>query len=574
MKQTVLIRLICLILVLVLSISAFSGCNSSNPKENASSEISSESSTNEDVSDEDTADDTSEDEDTEDEDTEDDSFDDFSDWDDSEEEFSDKKTIYIHNNEIINDNFRGINYVYQLYQRMPDHLGRKYTEKQLQYEYETIDKMGFSMIRSFYGSSIVWDPVKQMHDYDSEYMKAFYESCRDMEKLGIDVGVTMAWDLKSFFKTEVSTEQRVDLYSSGYVVPGDYDATMRNFSVFVKESVLAFKAHGINNIKYIYAFTECNNLYGYDLIARDYDTVIPLYEKALIALDEGLKSSGLRKQYKVVAPCDNWRNDPEYSRLVRHTVEHLSDRADIIGSHNGYPMAENYVEDMFYDYPWEKLNGVIEEAKSVGKEFWVDETNASLRAMLTCTVKEKREIKGNKYRGVAFGSMVNGMMNIGGISNMLIWALVDQQWAGNTVNNAEFDNGVQALGYLPNLMESTIPTAPWYIVSALTRYIGSGKIYNVTDDFGFYASAIERHDGEMTIVVTNYDVTEVEFDMEFDSAIGGKTFYRYLYDANKITPAPGNDMLKPDSVAKNVKTGLTDVVPGMSVAIYTTVKEN
>jgi len=377
MKQTVLIRLICLILVLGLSISAFAGCNSSNPKENASSEISSESSTNENVSDEDTADDTSEDEDTEDEDTEDDSFDDFSDWDDSEEEFSDKKAIYIHNNEIINDNFRGINYVYQLYQRMPDHLGRKYTEKQLQYEYETIDKMGFSMIRSFYGSSIVWDPVKQMHDYDSEYMKAFYESCRDMEKLGIDVGVTMAWDLKSFFKTEVSTKQHVDLYSSGYVVPGDYDATMRNFSVFVKESVLAFKAHGINNIKYIYAFTECNNLYGYDLIARDYDTVIPLYEKALIALDEGLKSSGLRKQYKVVAPCDNWRNDPEYSRLVRHTVEHLSDRADIIGSHNGYPMAENYVEDMFYDYPWEKLNGVIEEAKSVGKEFWVDETNAS-----------------------------------------------------------------------------------------------------------------------------------------------------------------------------------------------------
>lgn len=583
MKQNILKRLICLVLICCLSISAFAGCKR-KPAENNSSMLSSEQSYEQESTNEETEETESEDfveyEDGtsfEEEPFEEEPLEnDFVSSDvltDSEDDDTFKEIINIHNNEIINDNFRGVNYVYQLYNRMPDSLGRKYTQKQIQYEIDTIDKMGMNMIRSFYGSSIAWDPKEQRHDYDNEYMKAFYQSCNDMEKIGVDIGITMAWDLKGFFQEKVSHKQTVDLYLNGYVVPGDYDATMRNFKTFVEESVRAFRSHGVNNIKYIYAFTECNNLYGNTIDTRNYDEVIPLYEKALIALDEGLKSSGLRKQYKIVAPCDNWRNDPEYSRLVRYTLEHLSDRADIIGSHNGYARSNDYIDDFFYDYAWDKPGVTMQEAQAAGKEFWVDETNVSLQEDLSNTPKEKRLNNKNKMRGVALGATINGMMNTGGISNLLLWSLSNQQWPDSITNNAEFDNGVQALGFLPNLMESTVPTAAWYSAAMLTKYIGQGKVYGVTDDFGLYASAIERNDGEITVVVTNYNYTETVFDLFFDESLGGKTFYRYLYDSNNITPVPGNEMLKPDSVAKQVTTGFSDEVPGMSVAVYTTVKD-
>lgn len=574
MKNSMLMRLICLALACSLALFAFVGCKgktsadvSSEPSASVPEDTVEEPTTSEDPSDEDWGSD---------EEPDDGLYEDMEEIEtptDSDDSVL-KETIDIHNKEIINDNFRGINYVYSLYQRMPDHLGRVYTEKQLKHEYDTIEKMGMSMIRSFYGSSISWDPVKQVHDYESEYMKAFYQSCKDMEKLGIDVGVTMSWDLKSFLQTKVSNKQCVDLYLNGYVVPGDMDATMRNFGKFVEESVLAFKAHGVNNVKYIYAFTEANNLYGTTLATRKYEEVIPLYEKALIALDEGLKSSGLRKQYKIVAPCDNWRNDGAYSRLVQYTLENLADRADIIGSHQGYPTAAKYIEDFYYNHALDKLGGTMQEAMDAGKEFWADETNASIQGMLSVkNANELRTIKEDPGRGVAFGAFVNGMLNSGGISNMLIWSLADQQWPGNLNNTTEFDNGVHLTGLLPNLMESTTPTPTWYAASMLTRYIGRGKIYNVTDAFGLYASAIEREDGEITIVVTNYNFDETTFDLFFDESLGGKTFYRYTYEAAEIKPVPGNEMIKPDSIAKQVTTGFTDAVSGMSVSVYTTVKD-
>ncbi len=171
--------------------------------------------------------------------------------------------------------------------------------------------------------------------------------------------------------------------------------------------------------------------------------------------------------------------------------------------------------------------------------------------------------------------MVNSVMNMGGISNIFLWTFYDQQWPDNTNSGAdsEFANGIQLCGYLPCLFESTTPYEPWYSCSLLTRYIGQGTTYGCEVVYGVYLSAIQRTDGEWTVAVTNYNYEDTPIKISFEKSMGGKTFYRHLYDTNHIEPKPGNDMIGISATAKNVTTGFYDTLPGGSVAVYTTVKD-
>ena len=567
-----LIRLICLLLAVAICLSAFSGCKatseetktSSRPTSSVESEEPSSSTDEAEISDEElTADD---------------------------EEFleelpdEDEEVVYeeltVNNTKIINSNFRGISAIHQLYNYMPDAFDRTYSDKQIKTELETLKTMELKMIRSFYGSSLSWDGAKGMHDFESEWMQAFYKNCKDMEKIGVEIGITMLWNLGGFLDTEKISTQGVSLRGNGFVVPGDLEATAKAFELFCEDSVLAFKSHGINNIKYIFCFTECNNTYSDDTVAetilerRQYEKLYPLFDRAIKAVDKGLKNSGLRKQYKIVGPCDNWRADDgseEYSRLVKYTAENLADEVDIIGSHNGYARSSDYTNDAYYDIPIEKLTDPLERAKSVGKEYWIDEYNVAINQY---SATEVRASHSNPWKGVALGAMINSVMNMG-VNNLFLWTFYDQQWPNNTSGGgtSEFDNGVQICGYLPTLLESRTPRPAWYSCSLLTRYVGSGKVYECESGFGVYISAIKRDDGEYTVVVTNYNYLESPIQIKFEKSMGGKNFYRHLYWASSIEPVPGCEMIEADAVAKGVTEGFYDIIPGGSVAVYTTVTE-
>lgn len=564
-----LVRLICLMLVLAVSFSAFAGCKSEETQNSSKSTASSES---EDYNTSSEESNPSEEQPLEDEDLLEELP--------TEEEEVIYEELKVDNTNVINSNFRGISAVHQLYNYMPDVYNRTYSEKQIKTELETLKTMGLKNIRSFYGSSLSWDGEKGIHDFESEWMQAFYKNCKDMQKIGVDIGITMQWNLNGFFEETKSTTQGVSLLGNGYVVPGDLEATAKAFELFCEESVLAFKAHGINNIKYIFCFTECNNIFedknaGETILEyRQYDKLYPVFDRAIKAVDKGLKSSGLRKQYKIVGPCDNWRADDgseEYSRLVKYTAENLADEVDIIGSHNGYARSSEYTNDAFYDLPIQKLTDPLERAKSVNKEFWIDEYNVAINQYSAIEVRESHN---NPWKGVALGAMINSVMNMG-VNNLFLWTFYDQQWPNNTSGGgvSEFDNGVQICGYLPTLLESRTPRPAWYALSLLTRYVGSGKVYASENAFGVYISAIKRDDGEWTVVVTNYNYLETPIQIKFEKSMGGKNFYRHIYWASSIEPVPGCEMIKADAVAKGVTDGFYDIIPGGSVAVYTTVTE-
>ena len=576
--KKLLLKFICLVLVICMSFFAFAGCRKS--KKEPSNAV---SSGNETV-------DNFEEDEYEDEEFEDDEDDEWLD----ELPIDEEDDIYYEELTVKNSTesptyFRGLNYIHQMASYQKDSYDRIYTDKQRQYELELMKNMGVKMIRSYYGSSFTYNGQTGKQEYDSQRMKDFFTACKAMDSIGAEIGVTAIWSMSSFVSDPNTTTRNFNLGCPGIVVKDDWYATLKNYREFMKNTVLALKANGVNNVKYFFAYTECNNTFNGDELDingnetksivedREYERIYPIYNDLITALDGGIKDAGLRDQYKIVGPCDNWRADDgsePISLLVKYTIENLADKVDIIGSHNGYDRANEYFDDMYYETPPQKLAYPMEQAKKIGKEYWVDEYNV---AVTQYGYENVRVANKNAWKGVAAGAMINAIMNMGDISNIFLWTLWDEQWPDNTNSDAdgEFHNGIQICGYLNSLFETQTPLAPWYSISLLTRYIGTGHVYKCEGpEFVQYVSAIKRDDGETTVVVTNYDIVSTNVKIKFETSMGGKNFYRYVYNVNTIKPTSSYEMIAADAVAEKVTLGFCDEVPSGSVVIYTTEKPN
>lgn len=487
--------------------------------------------------------------------------------------------LFVNNQKVVTQNFRGINFVHQLYNYMPDRFGRVYTEDMVAQELDAMKKMRVKIIRSYYGSSYAWNPETGTHDFESPEMQAFYKNCKDMEKLGIEVGITPLWCIRSLAGGPIKSffdRRRPNLSFLGGAKDGEIEHNAKILEKFVEDSVRAFDAHDINNIKYFFCFTECNNTFSKKsprnntiCVRRKYERLIPIYERFIRAVDQGLKNAGARDRIKIVAPCDNWRADDgsePYSILVKYTVEHLADVVDIIGSHNGYDRNNDYGDDDYYTRPPTKLSDPRDQAQKIGKEFWVDEYNVAINKY---TAEFKKISNRDPNKGLALGAMANSIMNMGDIHNVLLWTLFDQQWPNSTAGG-EFDNGVHVCGYYPCLLRERTPLPAWYSAALLSRYIGAGDIYECTIGDSVYLSAIQRTDGEWTLLVTNYNEQDVPVEIGFAEGMGGKNFYHYEYCPNTINPTEGNEMIGSDRTISGVDALLCDTLTARTVNIYTT----
>ena len=493
--------------------------------------------------------------------------------------------LYVNNKKVINPNFKGINMIHQMYEFMPDKFGRVYNEEQCALEFDTFKKMRVKMIRSFYGSSLSWDNIKKDYNFESEHMQAFYKACKEFKKAGVEVGITPHWCMKGFLDDPYEGElpNGINIFRFGNVVKDDLEATAKNFEEFVRRSVLEFEKHGVDNIKYFFAFTECNNTFGgnnreykrekkyLSVVSREYEKVLPVLDRYITAIHNGLVAAGKRDQYKIVAPCDNWRADDgsePFSIMTKYCCDNLADKVDIIGSHNGYDRSFAFTDDTYYDIPFIRMPEPLGRAQSAGKSLWIDEYNVMIH---NCYTADKyKVVNPDPMKGVALGAMTNSVMNMGA-DNVFLWGLYDQQWPDHK-NDGEFDDGVQMVGYIPCLMRSTTPYASWYSLSLITRYLQDGEVYESKVTKGTYISALKRTDGETTLVVTNYIDEPTDIEIDFEESFGGKTFYKYIYDPKTVEPKPGNEMIGCSGSAGDIDKKLTDKLPGYAMVIYTTEK--
>lgn len=584
MKNSI-IKILCLVLSLSIMLFAFAACSKKNNEIVSSEPTSSDTSVGEDSTE-------SEEPSSEPEDTADDSFDD--EWEEEEwfeDDFEAEEGVYyepliVNNKEYANENFMGIGFIHQMFSYQNDKSGRVYNDRQRELELETMKKMNIKTIRAYYGADYSWDPVTHTRNFESEEMLGFYKACKAMESIGVEVGLTAQWSLRHFLNGSAQYDSMGQFSLSG-LVTDDFDETCKNYRQFMKDTVLALKAHGVNNVKYFFAYTECHNTFndGKDINGNptnsdqedyEFEKLFPIYDKAITSLHNGLKDAGLRSQYKIVGPCDNWVrswSEVGYSPLVKYTIDELSDVVDIIGTHNDYAESNDLTKDVFYDIPQERQEWTYTEARKAGKPHWIDEFNVrSLANSHEASAAERRAYADNPIRGVAAGAMVNGLLNYGYADNVFIWTLYDEQWPDNSTGGigSEFDNGVQLCGYLPCLFETSRPYKAWYAMSLMTKYVGSGKIYKCEVGYGLYISAVERDDGEITLIVTNYNMEDANAEISFEKSVDGKDFYRYRYENSKIKAAQGNEMIKADAVAENVTNKFYDTFPPYSVTVYST----
>ena len=154
--------------------------------------------------------------------------------------------LYVNNTKITNPNFKGINMIHQMYEYMPDKYDRVYNEEQCALQFDTFKKMRVKMIRSFYGASLCWDNVKKDFNFEPEHMQAFYKSCKEFKKAGVEIGITPQWSLKAFLDDPYEGElPNATTFRFGAVVKDDLEATALRYEEFVKRSVLEFEKHGI-----------------------------------------------------------------------------------------------------------------------------------------------------------------------------------------------------------------------------------------------------------------------------------------------------------------------------------------
>lgn len=497
------------------------------------------------------------------------------------------KNLKIDNSKIITKNFRGISYIHNAWEYMDDDWDRNLDEELIDLQFETMKKMGVTMIRSYFGGALTWDEERKEHNFESKGAMDFYKSCKRFAEIGVEVGISLGWGItgfwKDFTKRETYVKRDVDIAIHGGLVVGDLEATAKNFEKFVEGAVNAFERHGIDNITHFFFNTECNNAFNGEpkifkaknsYERREYNRLYPIFDRLVRAADQGLKNAGKRDKYKIVGPCDNWRADDgsePIPYLVKYCVDNLSDVIDIIGSHHGYDRAWTYFDKRgFYDIPEKKLDQPRDLAKSVGKEFFVDEFNVALHTAYSA-VRNLQECD-RPLRGVAFGALINKVMNMGDIHTLYIWTLYSQQWPNHREGNGigEFIDGAQQLGYLHNLKNTKIPTYPWYAVAMLTKLLGSGDVYGGDDNGNTYASAMKKANGETAIVVTNYEEENVDISLDFAKELEGKTFYKYVYDCHSILPDERLEMIKCSDKVENVTDKLVDTVLKYSVTVYTT----
>lgn len=503
----------------------------------------------------------------------------------------------------LNENFLGFNGVYMLFTHMAHPIyGHKYTDEQADLELDRIRDMGIKIVRTTYSSGMVYNRSDgAWHWEDSPYLNAFIKTGKELKERDIDVAFTLTWSMANFTGTTFEYSFADGYFPAGITSSGwgsTYQGTagqteaeieairiqqnVAGYKNFLKNSITKFRAEGLTNFKYIFGFTECNNAYKVNG-ARDYDKICEVFDIAMTATHEALTEMNLRSEYTTVGPCDNWGGDfnefdpNKYSRLVKYTLENLSDEVDIIGSHNGYDRAANFTVDDFYSRPNRVLGGTMQSANAAGKEFWIDEFNVATR--INYKQDEKRDVYNSPYAGVAFGAMVNGIMNMGGVSNVFIWMLVEQQWP-NEQDGGEFDDGIQiGAGYMPNLFESSRPKTAWYSYAMLQKYISGGKLIKCGDgadietQSGYYYSCIERDDGEITFIVTNYQNVNLPIEIIFKEQLSNETFYRHEYTLTNAKRNTSATIPAATAVGQNVCDGLYDTLQPYSVTVYTTVAD-
>ena len=529
-------------------------------------------------------------EDLEDGDTDDDDDDDVDDDNDDDEEEIEIWDLKVKNSEPpINTNYRGSgSIVYQMYTYMKyKNDFNEYTEQMAQEQFNRMQEIGIDYVRSDYNDWMTWNSnTNSFCDFNTDYYRAFIKEALELKKRKIDICVTTGWSLHGLIDNSSSIgsphlfvaadpgtpsdpDKLNDDNQNGEQTMGNWNATLHNWSTWMEQSILRFRAEGVTNLTGLLLFTEPCKWHwedGYRQYSFECET------DCARELDYVLKKNSLRDKYQIIGPNQvidyaNVDDDVKLSALD-YFLKNADDYVDVYTSHS-YVRAEDATNNIYYDQSklmFEPFMNYM-KANNNKKPFWIDEWNASetghTQLYYNCP-----------WRGTQIGVCTAAIMNMG-ISNSILWTLYNHQWVNNTYSGGEFTDGIQMCGLAPALNLSAVPSTQYFGFTLLSKYLkDKSNVYACEfDEYGdVYISCAEGNDGEITVLVVNTNTSPSGFDLQFDKNLGGKKMYRHVYCPINARPYSDIQVIAADRVYNNVRNKLVDKLPAGALAIYTTVK--
>lgn len=610
MRNSKLIKLICLILSIFMAVSLLGACSDKEGANSSEPSVSSDESTSNDDGNTDDGDDTADnnqddfDQPTDDEDNSGDY------WEEEEppvEEEEDEgtgyeKTVHVFNGEapIINS-YRGMSStVYHAYGHMlDDKTGRAYTPEMLELELSRLQNAGVHYARTRFTTEWAWDVKTGGWNWDSKRMNYYWEYCRNLAKRNIEVLQQVGWHLGVVMNgnksqpTSISEHayiQSAKNYNDKYGESAGYDFSQcpdADYRYYAKSSLRLAEAHaqllleakkrGINNITHLLYFVEPSyadaNSPGME---KFWGQAPDEYIFIVQTIQNKLKERGVYDYVKHVGPNFSLKaSNSAVGGMVRYIIEKrkITDLFDVWTSHF-YPQSADASDDTYYDIINPQCRNYIEPLKKYGlfgkNEFWIDEfycrsANAALGV-------------DSAWAGLqmAVGGIIAQQH---GISNISTWQIFDQLWTDQSNTGNEFVNGIHNCGSAPSLFISSIPRSQYYTTQLFVKYHGykNGKAFRTNNEElqsvgdPIHIGAAQLEDGNWTITVVNNSLDDYEVTVEFDKAIY-QTLYRHLSQVAKIVCTTAAHLQDADKTFADVKDKFIDVVPAGSVAIYTGVK--
>ncbi len=556
-------------------------------------------------------------------------------------------------------NFEGMrSTVYHATAFFPSKHGRTYTEEKAAIEMDRLVDTKIDNVRTRLDSYWMWDTSTNKWNWESTKMKAVYKWADMLQERNISITLNAGWHLHDFiyfydkhFNGDLNKYDSTDAghssiaevnYLHGYkndLTPIEnsygedakaaaikakgkeiglnlnddeyayYSVVAARYSEWIKQALNAFKANGINNVEYILPFTET----GY---AREGDPTYSYDEWIfmVMALNDELKSAGMRENYKLIGPSQSnyvFQNRPV--QFVEYIYEKIrdteyEDMIDIVSMHqytspNTQKGYENTIFNPYACYSkasenFEMFKDIRYNADVFEKDFWCDEYFAYANDA------RHHENVGMQMTQYAAG-FTAGVNN--GVNRFLVWQMFDTLWDDTAThgtahlpdfkNTNEFIGGVHVCGACPSLVKADGETCtidgcacknytPYSSYTPRTIYYGInliGKYFNnenakvlstevvdvaTKDGGGVYASTIKNDLGQTVIMVVNTMPTTSSFDINLEKGnLAG--FKRYTYNPDEVVPTAEAKSIESDkTITIDGRTSFKDLLPAGSFAIY------
>lgn len=454
----------------------------------------------------------------------------------------------------------------------PDNAGRTYTKKEIIAELDRLQKVGYTHVRTSLTSGWVTNSylaAKQDWDWSGEEFQRFCWICKELEKRGVDLTMTLNWEMEA------------DLKSNGIYVADNPAATAEKYAEYCYRLLKKLKENGVNNVKNLLPFVEPYPSKVSPVFPKLHSNEV--WKITVSALDQRLKKEGMRANYKIMGPATSTFHLPsERLNALNFTgedwaqwyINNCGSFIDIYAFHQYANYGESIYDDKYWNY-YDELSAIAKVFKKTGKPVYIDEWGYSYKTVTETDEKTypRYLVRNYEFHGTQRAAALVSILNAGADGSML-WSLFDTIFPNSTATNTAFEEGIQVTGTAPAINQTTVPYYNYYAMSMISKYLsvktGTQVYPGIDDGDGVYLAATKQPDGTVTILVVNLNTEKTEVTFDLGKGLGGVTLYRHLYDPATVKRTTAAHIIGVDKGYKNVKTAFKDVLPRGAVAIYTT----